>query len=69
MALTEQDQRGIRPHVTVQSKVGPEEALKTLKELRATFEDRSGMAEGFAMWRYEDGGEWTHLKEFPFSRP
>jgi len=67
MELTEQDQRSIRPHVTVQNKVDPEEASKTLELLKATFEDRAGMAEGFILWRYEEGGQWTHLKEFPFS--
>lgn len=65
--LTEQDGRKIRPHVTVQNKVGEEEAGKTLQELKKTFGERSGKAEGFALWRYEDSGEWTHLKEFPFS--
>ena len=67
--LTEQDLRKIRPHVTVQNKVGEEEAKKTLEELKSTFKEMAGTAEGFVLWRYEDGGEWTHLTEFPFSGP
>ncbi|KAG0648176.1 hypothetical protein D0Z07_5845 [Hyphodiscus hymeniophilus] len=67
VVLTEQDQRKIRPHVTVQNKVGQDEAKRTLEELRESFEDRPGTAEGFTVWRYEEGGEWTHLKDFPFS--
>lgn len=67
--LTEQDKKKIRPHVTVQNKVGEEEARKTLDELKETFQESPGRAEGFALWGYEQNGEWTHLKEFPFSNP
>ena len=65
--MTEQDQKRIRPHVTVQNKVKEEEARRTLEELTDMFDDRAGMAEGLMLWSYENSGEWTHLKEFTFS--
>jgi 2'-5' RNA ligase len=65
--MTEQDQRKLRPHVTVQNKVGEEEAMRTLEELRGSWEDTAGKAEALVMWRYEQGGSWTHLQDFPFS--
>jgi len=64
--LTEQDERRIKPHVTVQNKVAEEEAKMCFDELKA-FEDRAGKGEALSLWRYEVGGEWTHLKDFPFS--
>lgn len=64
--LTEQDQNKLNPHVTVQNKVGLEEAEKTLEAVRGEFEDRAGKAVGLVVWRYEVNGEWTKLKEFDF---
>ncbi|KAM0158413.1 hypothetical protein ACHAQE_004202 [Botrytis cinerea] len=72
--LTEQDERKIRPHVTVQNKVGEEEAKRTLEEVRREWimhgdgnEGIGGMAEAISLWRYEVGGEWTHLEDYEFS--
>lgn len=73
MQLTEQDARKIRPHVTVQNKVGEEEAQRTLDEVRAEWMAHGdgsggigGTAEALSLWRYEVGGEWTHLEDFVF---
>ena len=65
--LTEQDKRKIKPHVTVQNKVGEKEAKATLDELKEEFREQVGMAEALSLWRYEEGGEWTHLEDFVLS--
>lgn len=65
--LTRQDCQTLRPHVTVQNKVGEEEARRTLEALRAgEYVEGEGRALGFGLWRYERSGEWTHLKDFDF---
>ncbi|KAM3077351.1 hypothetical protein ACMFMG_006701 [Clarireedia jacksonii] len=64
--LTDQDQRKLRPHVTVQNKVGEEEARETLEIVKREFKEQAGRAEALTLWRYEVGGEWTHLEDFPF---
>lgn len=64
--LTEQDQRKLRPHVTVQNKVGEEEARTTLEEVRRELEELEGVGEALSLWRYEVGGAWTHLEDFEF---
>ena len=66
--LTRQDDARLRPHVTVQNKVAQEEARRCLLEVKAMWEDRRALAVGMGLWRYEDGGEWTHLKDFGFQR-
>ncbi|KUJ19255.1 uncharacterized protein LY89DRAFT_773438 [Mollisia scopiformis] len=66
--LTEQDKTRLRPHVTVQNKVGEEEARKTMDVLSAEWVEKAGKAEGFSLWRYEIGGEWTFLRDFDFKR-
>lgn len=66
MELTEQDQSRLRAHVTVQNKVGEEEAERTLEEVKKMWVERAARAEGIVVWRYEVGGEWTFLKEFEF---
>lgn len=66
--LTRQDQQAFRPHVTVQNKVTPETARRTLAELQRGFVPFDVRAEGFALWRY-DGGPWTHLLDVPFPSP
>jgi 2'-5' RNA ligase len=65
--LTNQDRQKLRPHVTVQNKVSPEEAQKTLMKIKEEFKESAGKAEAFSLWRYEEGGQWTHLQEFAFS--
>ncbi|KAE8454355.1 hypothetical protein EG329_005280 [Mollisiaceae sp. DMI_Dod_QoI] len=64
--LGEQDRGRLRPHVTVQNKVGEEEARRCLRELEGAWEERAGNAEGLSLWRYEVGGEWTFLRDFAF---
>jgi hypothetical protein len=64
--LTEQDRSKLMAHVTVQNKVGEQEAGRTLEEVRKMWMDRGARAEGFVIWRYEVGGEWTWLREFEF---
>lgn len=64
--LTAQDRGSLRAHVTVQNKVNEEEAKRTLEKLINEFEDRAGTGEALSLWRYEVGGEWTHLRDFEF---
>jgi hypothetical protein len=64
--LTEQDQAKIKAHVTVQNKVGEEEARRTLEAVKREWNERGARAEGIVVWRYEVGGEWTWLKEYEF---
>lgn len=66
--LTEQDQSRLRAHVTVQNKVGEEEAKRTLEEVKKMWAERGARAEGLVVWRYEVGGEWTWLKEYDFEK-
>jgi 2'-5' RNA ligase len=64
--LTRQDQQGLRAHVTVQNKVEPAEARRTVAALQASFTPYDVAAVGFDLWRY-DGGPWTHLTRVPFT--
>lgn len=66
MQLTDQDQAKLRPHITVQNKVGEVEAQRTMDILSKEWEDRLGEAEGFTLWRYEVDGRWTFVREFDF---
>ena len=56
--LTGQDRERFRPHVTIQNKVTPAEARRTMRTLLASFEPFGGWAEGLQLWRY-DGGPWV----------
>ena len=58
--LTRQDQQRLRAHITLQNKVDPAVARRTVEELRAGFDPSEIEAPGFDLWRY-DGGPWTHL--------
>ena len=58
--LTRQDSQRLRAHVTLQNKVEPAEARRTVDALRAGFTPVDVEAPGFDLWRYE-GGPWTHL--------
>lgn len=65
--LTRQDSQPFRPHVTVQNKVDPQLARRTLAELRATAPSGwTGTATGISLWHYE-GGPWTPIRTVPFS--
>ena len=63
--LTAQDAQPFRPHVTVQNKVTPEEARRTLAELTAGFTPYDVGAVGLDLWRYE-GGPWTFVRRQAF---
>jgi 2'-5' RNA ligase len=64
--LTPQDRETFRPHVTIQNKVPPGEAKRTLAELAATFAPFEATAEGLQLWRYR-GGPWAPLGAFAFA--
>lgn len=55
--LTGQDRQRFRPHVTIQNKVTPQEARRTLERLSAGFVPFRARAEGLQLWRYR-GGPW-----------
>ena len=63
--LTRQDQQGWRPHVTVQNKVTPAEAKRTLAELSEGFEPWSFRALGLHVWDYM-GGPWRERRTAMF---
>jgi 2'-5' RNA ligase len=65
-SLTPQDRQGFRPHVTVQNKVSPDDARRTVQRLRATFEPYDVTAEGLAVWRYV-GGPWEPVQTISFA--
>lgn len=67
--LTPQDRQGLRPHVTLQNKVTPEEARALKARLSASFTPFTAWGEGWLLWRYL-GGPWALETEIPFaSRP
>ncbi|MEO6502627.1 MAG: 2'-5' RNA ligase family protein [Jatrophihabitantaceae bacterium] len=69
--LSAQDRQGFRPHVTVQNKVSPEVASRTLAQLRHGFAPFEITARALRLWRY-DGGPWIGLARFQLgaaSRP
>lgn len=66
--LTRQDQAPLRPHITVQNKVGPDEARQLLQQLQMEFEPFSIRAEGLLLWRYL-GGPWARVERFEFGAP
>lgn len=66
--LTPQDRQGYRPHVTLQNKVTPAEARRTLDGLAATWVPAGGTGEGLALWRYV-GGPWEPAGRFAFAGP
>jgi 2'-5' RNA ligase len=66
--LGPQDRQGFRPHVTVQNKVSPETARRTLEHLRAEFVPFATTARALRLWRY-DGGPWTPRGRFPLGTP
>jgi len=64
--LTKQDRQGLRAHVTVQNKVSPAVAARTLADLRTDFAPHDVRAVGLRLWRYDDG-PWTLLADVPFA--
>ncbi len=63
--LTRQDRGQFQPHITVQNKVDPLEARRTLAVLAASFTPRTIRGVGLDLWRYL-GGPWEHAAEFLF---
>ncbi|PRY41607.1 glycosyltransferase 87 family protein [Umezawaea tangerina] len=65
--LSRQDSQPFRPHVTVQNKVDPDHARRTLAQLRATGPSGwAGSATGISLWRYE-GGPWAPIRTVLFT--
>jgi 2'-5' RNA ligase len=64
--LTAQDAQPLKPHVTVQNKVGPETAAETLREVQRDPGPRTATATGLSVWRYM-GGPWTFAAAVPFA--
>ncbi len=63
--LTRQDRGRPRHHVTVQNKVDPDTARRTLADLVATHTPYAATVRGLALWRYR-GGPWEAAGEFVF---
>jgi len=63
--LCAQDLQGIRPHITIQNKVKPEDARALLDTLHEGFEPFQITLLGLDLWHYLDG-PWEHYKYFPF---
>ncbi|WP_309630063.1 2'-5' RNA ligase family protein [Brevundimonas sp.] len=64
-ALTPQDRQGFRPHVTIQNKVEPGEALALHDRLAVDFTPWTARAEALLLWRYR-GGPWEAENRFEF---
>ena len=64
--LTPQDRARWRPHVTVQNKVAPDTARRTLAAVAALPPPASIRAEAIAVWRY-CGGPWQPVAELRFA--
>lgn len=64
--LTKQDRQRIKPHVTVQNKVTPDEAKRVHKELEAAFTPFIVLGQRLDLWRYL-GGPWEKVASCPFS--
>ncbi|MEJ2869288.1 2'-5' RNA ligase family protein [Actinomycetospora sp. OC33-EN08] len=66
--LTDQDARRWRPHVTIQNKVTPDEARRTLETVRESHTRRDTHVETLALWHYR-GGPWAAAGEYRFGDP
>lgn len=64
-ALSPQDRQRFVPHVTIQNKVTPARARRTMQGLEAIFDPFSCRIEGLALWRYR-GGPWEEVAAYPF---
>ena len=63
--LTPQDKQKIKPHVTIQNKVEPEEARRLYEKLKESWQPRIGTAIALQLWHYK-GGPWHLANEFDF---
>ncbi|GAB3746910.1 2'-5' RNA ligase family protein [Amycolatopsis oliviviridis] len=64
--LTPQDRQPLKPHVTVQNKVGAATAAATLATLRQEITPSTARVTGLAVWRYL-GGPWEPISRHEFS--
>ena len=64
--LTRQDASRWSPHVTVQNKVEPAEARRTLDVVAAEHVVRETTVTALALWRYR-GGPWDPVSQHPFA--
>ncbi|RDC63398.1 2'-5' RNA ligase family protein [Adhaeribacter pallidiroseus] len=64
--LIPQDRQKFRPHITVQNKVSPAEALLVYEKLRSTFQGFNITGLGLSLWEYL-GGPWQKIKDYAFS--
>lgn len=63
--LIPQDKQKLWPHITIQNKVPPEQAMELASRLNQTFEPTTILAEGFALWEYLNG-PWKLYKTYYF---
>lgn len=63
--LTRQDDRPLRPHVTVQNKVDRATAIATRDLLSVRLPPLRGTGTGLELWHYRDG-PWQSDRVFPF---
>ena len=63
--LGAQDNRGWRPHVTVQNKVAPKVARALKESLEGTFQARELKISGLGLYGYR-GGPWERIGIYPF---
>ena len=66
--LTPQDRQKYEPHVTIQNKVGPQEARALMDRLAPDFSPFVMQAAGVSVWRYF-GGPWDPVVTVPFPGP
>lgn len=64
--LSPQD-RGFRPHVTIQNKVDAETARATMAALAEGFEPHEGVSRALCLWRYR-GGPWEPAARHRFRK-
>ena len=63
--LTRQDQRDLRPHVTIQNKVESDRAKTDRHAFARAFAPFPITATGLDLWHYR-GGPWEHATYYPF---
>jgi hypothetical protein len=63
--LGAQDDRGWRPHITIQNKVAPKMARALKEQIERTFQPRPLAIVGLAINRYLDGA-WERVAAYPF---
>jgi 2'-5' RNA ligase len=64
--LTPQDAQPLRPHVTIQNKVTPDEARALFEDLSAVWTVPDGQASGLRLWHYL-GGPWALVTALSFT--